>query len=86
MDQNDKSSNSFFRELKRRKVTRTCILYVLVCWGVLQVGDIIYRMNRQPVTSSEQLRELISAMEPGEPVAFQVERDGRLRFVATDIP
>ncbi|MEM1111436.1 MAG: FHA domain-containing protein [Pseudomonadota bacterium] len=33
---------SFLRELRRRKVTRTCILYILVCWGVLQVGDILY--------------------------------------------
>ena len=30
------------RELKRRKVTRTCIIYVVVCWGVLQVGDIVF--------------------------------------------
>jgi FHA domain len=42
MEQNNKSSSSFFRELKRRKVTRTCILYLFLCWGVLQVGDIIY--------------------------------------------
>jgi hypothetical protein len=42
MEQNGKSSNSFFRELKRRKVTRTSILYLLLCWGVLQVGDIVY--------------------------------------------
>ncbi|MCG6860140.1 MAG: trypsin-like peptidase domain-containing protein [Chromatiaceae bacterium] len=52
----------------------------------LEVGDIIYRMNRDPVTSIEQLRQLLSVMKAGEPVAFQVERDGRLRFVATDIP
>ena len=42
MDQYDKSSNSFFRELKRRKVTKTCLLYILLCWGVLQAGDILY--------------------------------------------
>jgi hypothetical protein len=42
MEQNGKPSNSFFRELKRRKVTRTSILYLLLCWGVLQVGDIVY--------------------------------------------
>jgi len=42
MGQGDNSSNSFLRELKRRKVTKTCILYVVVCWGVLQVGDIVY--------------------------------------------
>jgi serine protease Do len=52
----------------------------------LDVGDIIYRMNRQPITSGQQLRQLISAMKAGEPVAFQVERDGRLRFVAREIP
>ncbi|WP_116367165.1 FHA domain-containing protein [Parahaliea mediterranea] len=34
--------NSFFRELKRRKVLRTCVLYVLLCWGALQVGDILF--------------------------------------------
>jgi len=33
---------SFMRELRRRKVVRTCILYILICWGVLQVGDILY--------------------------------------------
>lgn len=42
MDQNNNSPGSFFRELKRRKVTRTCVLYVVLCWGVLQVGDILY--------------------------------------------
>ncbi|GAB3275133.1 FHA domain-containing protein [Parahaliea aestuarii] len=34
--------NSFFRELKRRKVLRTCVLYVVLCWGALQVGDILF--------------------------------------------
>ena len=36
------SSSSFFRELKRRKVVRTCVLYILSCWGILQVGDILF--------------------------------------------
>jgi S1-C subfamily serine protease len=52
----------------------------------LDAGDIIYRMNRHPVTSSVRLRRLLSEMKAGEPVAFQVERDGRLHFVATEIP
>ncbi len=30
------------RELRRRKVIRTLILYILLCWGVLQVGDIVF--------------------------------------------
>lgn len=36
-----KSTGSFFSELRRRKVIRTCLLYILVCWGVLQVLDIV---------------------------------------------
>jgi S1-C subfamily serine protease len=52
----------------------------------LVLGDIIYRMNRQPITSSEQLQQQLDTMKAGEPVVFQVERDGRLRFVDTNIP
>jgi FHA domain len=36
-----KSTGSFLSELRRRKVIRTCLLYILVCWGVLQVLDIV---------------------------------------------
>ena len=42
MAEGEGSIASFMRELRRRKVVRTCILYVLICWGVLQVGDILY--------------------------------------------
>jgi S1-C subfamily serine protease len=52
----------------------------------LQAGDIIYRMNRQAVTDSAKLRELIHGMKPGDPIALQLERDGRLRFVTSEIP
>jgi len=34
-------SGSFFSELKRRKVIRTCVLYILLWWGVFQVVDIL---------------------------------------------
>ena len=56
------------------------------CSESLQVGDIIYRINRRSVTSSERLRHLLSGIKAGQPVAFQVEREGRLRFVAREIP
>ena len=36
-----KSTGSFFSELRRRKVIRTCLLHILVCWGGLQVLDIV---------------------------------------------
>lgn len=36
------SGNSFLRELKRRKVMRTCVYYVIACWIALQVADIVF--------------------------------------------
>ncbi len=41
MDPDAKTSKSFLNELRRRKVIRTCLLYVLLCWGALQVFDIV---------------------------------------------
>lgn len=32
---------SFYSELRRRQVIRTCILYVLICWAVVQVLEIL---------------------------------------------
>ncbi|MCB1844870.1 MAG: FHA domain-containing protein [Halioglobus sp.] len=32
---------SFLRELKRRKILNTCIYYVLFCWVLIQVGEIL---------------------------------------------
>lgn len=41
MEERSKGSGSFFSELRRRKVIRTCLLYILLCWGALQVFDIV---------------------------------------------
>jgi FHA domain-containing protein len=41
MEEQSKVSGSFLSELRRRKVIRTCLLYILVCWGALQVFDIV---------------------------------------------
>ena len=42
MTDSRQDSGSFLRELKRRKVTRTCVVYIVLCWGALQVGDILF--------------------------------------------
>ncbi|MEM1190509.1 MAG: FHA domain-containing protein [Pseudomonadota bacterium] len=34
-------STSFFSELRRRQVLRTCVLYVLLCWAIVQVAEIL---------------------------------------------
>lgn len=41
MEETAKRTGGFFTELRRRKVTRTCLLYALLCWGALQVIDIV---------------------------------------------
>jgi serine protease Do len=52
----------------------------------LKFGDVIYKVNRHRVSSARQLRELLNGMKSGEPIAFQIEREGQLHFVATEIP
>tara|TARA_R110000823_G_scaffold27609_8_gene80348 strand:- start:4971 stop:5735 length:765 start_codon:yes stop_codon:yes gene_type:complete len=32
---------SFLRELKRRKILNTCFYYILLCWLLIQVGEIL---------------------------------------------
>jgi hypothetical protein len=41
MEQGNRSTGSFFSELRRRRVIRTCLLYIVLCWGGLQVADIV---------------------------------------------
>ncbi len=62
------SGNSFFRELKRRKVVRTCILYILLCWGGLQVGDIVF--PALGIDDDLGSRYLLVASVLGFPVTF----------------
>lgn len=65
----DLSSNgSFFSELKRRKVIRTCLLYLILCWGALQVADILVpALGHDPDKISLLLLYLASA---GFPITF----------------
>jgi hypothetical protein len=35
------SIHSFLRELRRRRVAKTSLVYVLVCWGGLEVADLL---------------------------------------------
>jgi serine protease Do len=51
----------------------------------LQAGDVIHAVNRSEVDSVETLRILISAIKPGDPVAIQIERQGKLAYLAFDM-
>jgi hypothetical protein len=41
MPEGRSSPGYFLRELKRRRVMRTCVYYIIACWFILQVGDIV---------------------------------------------
>ncbi len=47
----------------------------------LQVGDVIYSVNRQTVAGVAQLRSLLKTIKPGNAAVLLVERTGRLIYV-----
>jgi serine protease Do len=51
----------------------------------LQPGDVIYSINLDPVATVEALRKKVSEFKPGDEVAMQIERSGRLMFVTIEI-
>jgi serine protease Do len=51
----------------------------------LQPGDVIYSVNQDPVATVEALRKKVAEYKPGDEVAMQIERSGRLMFVAIEI-
>ncbi len=51
----------------------------------LELGDVIYSVNGQTVTSVEALRSAIDSLKDTDPLVLQVERDGRLLYLTTTI-
>jgi S1-C subfamily serine protease len=51
-----------------------------------KAGDVIFSMNQEPVGSVTALRALLRKHRAGDALAFQVERQGRLRFVSFQLP
>jgi len=51
-----------------------------------QSGDVVYALNRQPVKDVAGLRTLVKKLKPGDPIAVQIERAGKLRFVSFELP
>jgi len=47
-------------------------------------GDVIYSVNREPVSGVESLRAVLAQLKPGAAVVVQLERGGELRFVVLD--
>jgi serine protease Do len=51
----------------------------------LQPGDIICAIAHTPMQSVSQLRATLSTFKSGDPVVLQVERDGKLQFLAFEM-
>jgi serine protease Do len=50
----------------------------------LQAGDILHSLNQAPIDSVQQLRSMLQNVKPGEPIVLQIERTGKLQYVAFD--
>ena len=50
--------------------------------GRLEPGDVIYELSGQPVDSIATLRTLLERLKPNDAAVLQVERDGRLMYIA----
>jgi serine protease Do len=51
----------------------------------LKTGDVIHSLNTKPVDSVEQLRALLKNLSPNSPLVLQVEREGRLEWLAFEL-
>lgn len=51
----------------------------------IQPGDVIHSVNNQPVALLTAFQTMIQDFKPGDPVALQIERDGRFQYVAFEI-
>lgn len=53
--------------------------------GALEVGDIIYAINRKDVRTVQDLRAALSNSRAGDVVVLQVERSSKLRYVELSV-
>ncbi len=49
-------------------------------------GDVIYMVNQEPVTNLEELKSVLATLKSGDPVAVQIQRGNRLRYLAFELP
>ncbi len=51
----------------------------------LKPGDVIHTMNQTPIDDLKTLRSEVRKLRVGDAVVFQVERNGRMQFVAFEV-
>jgi serine protease Do len=50
--------------------------------GGLAAGDVIYSVNKTHVPTLKELRAVVDALKPGEPVVLQLERRGAMMYLS----
>jgi S1-C subfamily serine protease len=51
----------------------------------LKTGDIIRAIDRTPLQTVSQLQTIVRALRPGDPIVLQVERNGKLQYLAFEM-
>jgi serine protease Do len=51
----------------------------------LRAGDVIRTLNQTPIESLDTLKKAVHRLKPGDPVALQVERDGKLSYLSFEM-
>jgi len=51
----------------------------------LKTGDIIRTIDRTPLQTVSQLQAIVRELKPGDPVVLQVERNGKLQYLAFEM-
>ncbi len=51
----------------------------------LQLGDVIYSVNAEPVTSVDALRAVLDTLKDTDPLVLQVQREGKLLYLTMTI-
>ena len=51
----------------------------------LKTGDIIRAIDRTPLQTVSQLQTIVRALKPGDPVVLQIERNGKLQYLAFEM-
>lgn len=51
----------------------------------VQPGDVIRAINRTPLQTVSQFQNTVRGLKPGDPVVLQIEREGKLQYLATEM-
>ncbi len=53
--------------------------------GALQQGDVIYSINREPISTIDALKASLNGIKNGDPCIIQIERDSKLMFLSLEL-